>query len=218
MKCVLCDQRKGKRPCPAKGGLICAQCCGEKRVLEINCPEHCEYLILGRAHESREYTRYLYALDPAKREVHQRVLSENGDVVAHVEAVLAQVRLTMRDLTDLDAAKALDLLLENYRTEDKGVLYERTAEDLQIESLRRELRDVIEFHRSPGQDDAKGIVGSQEKRLLLKSAIECLGFVRDLVGSHLANSKSPTSYVDLLARLVPGVQSTSDARRSIIIP
>ncbi len=217
-KCILCNQRKGKRSCPAKGDLICAQCCGEKRILEINCPEECEYLKVGREHEGREYRRYLLALDPRKHEAHEKVLSENGDVVAHVEFVLARERLTMRNLTDLDAAEALDLLLENYRTEDKGILYERTAGDLQTESLRRALRDVIESHRHRSEDGTRGVVGSQEKRLSLKSAIECLEFVRDLVDSHLSTSGSATSYVDMLARLVPGVQPVSDARRSIIIP
>ncbi len=218
MKCILCDRRKGKRFCPAKENLICAQCCGEKRVLEVNCPEDCEYLKAGRVKESREYSRYLRALDPGKHEAHRRILRENGDVVGHVELVLAQERLTVRDLTDKDVAEALDLLLESYRTENKGILYERTASDIRIESLRRGLRDVIESHRTAGQNSGSGIVGSKEQRLSLESAIACLEFVRDVVASHQSNSGSPTSYVDLLARLVPRVRPSNDARRSIIIP
>lgn len=31
MKCILCNSRKAKRYCPAKGGSICPVCCGEKR-------------------------------------------------------------------------------------------------------------------------------------------------------------------------------------------
>jgi len=42
--CPLCRQRKGKRACPAKGELICAQCCGTKRRVEIDCPDDCTWL------------------------------------------------------------------------------------------------------------------------------------------------------------------------------
>lgn len=43
-KCVYCHERKGKRPCPALGGLICSQCCGESRMVRIACPPDCVYL------------------------------------------------------------------------------------------------------------------------------------------------------------------------------
>ena len=43
-KCVYCHQIKGKRSCPALGGLICSQCCGEHRVVRIACPADCQYL------------------------------------------------------------------------------------------------------------------------------------------------------------------------------
>jgi len=43
-KCTLCNQRKGKRPCPAKGSPICPQCCARNRVTVIDCPPDCPYL------------------------------------------------------------------------------------------------------------------------------------------------------------------------------
>lgn len=218
MKCALCNQRKGKRSCPAKGELICAQCCGEKRVLEIMCPETCEYLKVGRDHEIKEYGRYLRRIDPSKHEVRQRALHDNQEVIAHLELSLARERLSTRDLTDRSVAEALDLLLEAYRTEDNGILYEKTANDLQVESLRRTLRGVVESHRNPEEQNGEGIVGSQAKRLALQSAIGCLEFVRALVASHMDTSESATSYVDLLARIIPRDESSSTRSSSIIIP
>ncbi len=44
MKCVHCGQRKGKRRCPALGGDICPQCCGEHRLKTIACPPDCVHL------------------------------------------------------------------------------------------------------------------------------------------------------------------------------
>lgn len=42
--CRYCQQRKGKRSCPALGGTICTMCCGQHRLKEIDCPLDCTYL------------------------------------------------------------------------------------------------------------------------------------------------------------------------------
>ncbi|MGQ9618444.1 MAG: hypothetical protein ACUVUG_05725 [Candidatus Aminicenantia bacterium] len=42
--CVYCGKRKGKRSCPVLKGMICSQCCGEKRIKTIPCPENCSFL------------------------------------------------------------------------------------------------------------------------------------------------------------------------------
>lgn len=41
MLCVFCQQRKGKRACPALSGSICSQCCGQHRLQAIPCPSDC---------------------------------------------------------------------------------------------------------------------------------------------------------------------------------
>ena len=43
-KCLSCSERKGKRSCPALEGMICSQCSGSKREVEIKCPPDCSYL------------------------------------------------------------------------------------------------------------------------------------------------------------------------------
>lgn len=43
-KCHVCDQRKGKRPCPARSAPICPRCCAQNRVVEIDCPTDCPFL------------------------------------------------------------------------------------------------------------------------------------------------------------------------------
>jgi hypothetical protein len=42
--CSYCQQQKGKRSCPALGGMVCASCCGQHRLGEIDCPSDCTYL------------------------------------------------------------------------------------------------------------------------------------------------------------------------------
>ena len=73
MKCILCEKRKAKRSCPAKDTQICPQCCGEKRVLEIECPESCEYLKAGREREVAEYQKRIQSMDQAAQQKHRQV-------------------------------------------------------------------------------------------------------------------------------------------------
>ena len=212
MKCILCNQRKGKRACPAKGGLICAQCCGEKRILEINCPETCQYLQVGRAHEARhESARHLATSEPRTQEMRARILQHFEGVVGQLEYRIAQQRHAIRDLTDGEVAEALDLTLAAYRTEDKGILYEQSSSNLRVEAIRRELRESVESLRRP--EDAR------YTPLRLSDAIACLEFIRDLVASHIEARESKSSYVDFLARMMPrGAGASPSPSSPLIIP
>jgi hypothetical protein len=213
MKCVLCELKKAKRFCPAKNALICAPCCGDKRVLEIDCPESCGYLKTGRERDSEDYAKRLRSLDAAVQERNQRVLRNHQDVVAHLEFTIARERLSSRDLADRDAAEALRVLLETYETENKGVLYEKTSDDLRVEALRRELRKVVESFRNPEAEKRTGIVDPTSTRLQLGAAIECLEFLQSMVSAYAGDRRSGTGYVDFLARVIP----REEKRSSLIV-
>jgi hypothetical protein len=214
MKCILCEQRKAKRSCPARDTQICAQCCGEKRVLEIDCPESCQYLIEGREWEAEDYRKRIQNLDQATLEKNRRVLREHQDVIAHLEYAISRQRILSRDLSDKDVEQAVDILLENYRTEDKGLLYEKNSDDLRVDSLRRELREIIESYRNPEGEEEIGIVDPKNTRLHLGAAIECLEFIRSLAMAYLKDRSSSSGYVDFLARIVP----REEKRSSILMP
>jgi hypothetical protein len=214
MKCPLCDQRKAKRSCPAKGALICAQCCGEKRVFEIDCPESCPYLKTGRQREIEDYGKRLRNLDDNAQARNRRILQDCQDAIVRLEYQLSQERLLSHDLTDKDVVRAVDVLLETYKTEDKGVLYEKTSEDLRVEPLRRELRKIIESLRNPERTESKGIVDPQSTRLSLSAAIDCLEYIRSIASAYSQDRQSASSYIDFLARVVP----KKETRSSILMP
>jgi hypothetical protein len=214
MKCIVCDQRKAKRPCPAKNSSICTLCCGEKRVLELDCPESCEYLKAGREHESAEFGKRLQSQDTARQEKNRRVLSEYRDVVAYLEYTLARQRLSSRDLTDGDVSRAVEILLDAYRTEDKGVLYERKSDDLCVESVRQDLRGIIESFRNPEEKGEEGVVDPKQTRLQLGSAIKCLEFIQSMIAVFPESGRSAKSYLNFLARMTP----KRETRSSIIMP
>lgn len=221
MKCILCNQRKAKRFCPAKGDMICPQCCGGKRVLEIDCPESCQYLRDGRAHEVEAQARYYSSSDPAKQMKNQRTLSQFDNFISSLEFVLAEERRSSRDFKDQDAADALDLVLENLRTEEKGILYERTSNDIRIDIVRRRLAEQVQSARFPRQQKQGTDLVVPEpgaEALRLRDAIECLETIRDVVQNHMDEGPTAPSYVDFLARLLPSRGRIERTGSSLIIP
>jgi len=214
MKCPLCDSRKAKRSCPARNGFICPQCCGEKRVLEIRCPESCPYLIAGRERASADFGRLLRSQDGLQREKSRKVLTEHQDVIAHLEYTIAQLRLSSRDLSDSDVSRAVAMLLDTYRTEDRGILYEKDSDDLRVESVRRELKEILETYRNPEGEKEKGTVDPRHSRLKLQNAIDCLELIKFMVDAYSKSRGSGGSYVDFLARMTP----RNETKSSIIMP
>lgn len=73
-RCVYCRHRKGKRACPALGGLICSQCCGEHRVVRVSCPADCVYLGTGSDYQQKRLAEHFA---PVRREFY-RELGELG--------------------------------------------------------------------------------------------------------------------------------------------
>ncbi|MBP1622535.1 MAG: hypothetical protein H6Q07_555 [Acidobacteria bacterium] len=209
MKCGLCDLRKAKRHCPAKNALICPQCCAEKRVFEIDCPENCAYLIAGRERDIAEYTRCIGRLDASDHDRNSRVFRDHPDALARLEYAIASERISSPELTDNDVAQAVDILLDTYRTEANGVLYEKTSDDFRVEPMRRELRNAIESLRNPERGETNGIVDPQSSRLQLSVAIDCLECIRSMVVAFQRGAQSPAGYVNFLARVLPRKETRS---------
>jgi len=211
MKCNLCNQRKGKRFCPAKNETICAQCCGEKRVLEIDCPESCEFLKIGRSREaSLESARHFRPSDPLQQEKLSRIVTEFESVIADLQTLIALERRSNRQLTDADVAEALDCVLKTLRTEDRGVIYETTSGNLRAEGLRRQFSALIQSCRYPKEPE--------QRRIQLRDAIDCLELLRRVVASHIEAGSSTLSFVDFLVRHLPRDSRLGPVEPSIIIP
>ncbi len=75
-KCVHCQRQKGKRPCPALGGLICPVCCGEHRMVRIACPADCSYLESGNEYQQK---RLGEQLSPLRRDFYRQIAELGGD-------------------------------------------------------------------------------------------------------------------------------------------
>lgn len=78
-KCAYCHQRKGKRTCPALGGLICSQCCGEHRIARIACPSDCAFLDTGSDYQQK---RLGQQFAPARRDLYRELNELGGEKAA----------------------------------------------------------------------------------------------------------------------------------------
>jgi hypothetical protein len=189
--CPLCRARKGKRLCPARGELICAACCGAKRLIEIDCPESCAYLSGQHAGhwEGRETER--------KRDLRRVApfVESLGEPQAQL-FFLALVGLTglraqrpaLDDALLLDAVRSLHRTVETRR---KGLLYEHPTEDARAAAVAAELRGLFEARGedgrplAPSDDDLAAVLAALEGGLAAAT--------RESSGRH--------SFLDSAARL-----------------
>lgn len=143
MVCPLCEKRKAKRYCPAKGTKICSICCGTEREVTIDCPFECPYLRDSREHDYKD------GLDPKdfpykEIRVNQSFLRENGELLDTCGRELLESALGIRGAADQDARQALEALIQTYKTlEDSGLHYEARPDSAFARSIAEELQKAI---------------------------------------------------------------------------
>lgn len=211
MKCAICGNRKGRRECPAKASLICPECCGTKRVLEILCPESCGYLVAGRENDIAHNRSIIQAhIDPAAQNKRNRIVEEHGDLLSALEYPLGEQRRSSRSFDDRMALEAVTLVLETLRTEDRGIIYERTSNHPEVDSVRRQLWELVQSLRFPRERN--------NPPLRLGIAVECLEFIQGTIEAVLRAGDGHRGYVDFLCRLLPGPDALADRGSSLIVP
>ena len=110
-KCSYCHQRKGKRACPALGGLICSQCCGEHRVVRIACPSDCIYLDSNNEYQQK---RAGDRFAQARRDFYKELVEAGGEQAAGlfnlIEVVTFSYFQNRRDGQDGEVIAAIQSL------------------------------------------------------------------------------------------------------------
>lgn len=110
-QCVYCHERKGKRPCPALGGAICSQCCGEHRVVRVACPSDCAYLDGNSDYQQKRLGERFGA---ARRDFYRELFDLGGDQAAAlfnlVEVVSFSYFHSRRDGQDAEVIAAVQAL------------------------------------------------------------------------------------------------------------
>lgn len=221
--CPLCEKRRGKRSCPAISAQICATCCGSKRLIEIQCPSDCSYLVSAQTHPpavvQRQQERDARFLLPIISGLGQRQYQLFFLVQATLHRLAQSGEFSVDDGVIRDTAQSL---ASTYETASKGIIYEHRATTLPAEQLARELKPLLE-----GQD-GRGPVARESDLVEILRRIERAASVAKTVLEG-----GDRAYLDLVGRLLlpsPGqgapatpaegdpAPSPDDDRSSLIIP
>ena len=209
MKCIVCGQRKGKRSCPAKNSLICAQCCGEKRVIEIDCPPDCPHLTTGHSYQlSRVYLAVLEQLPPTKQRKFMETLQSSPILIGGVERMIVSSAADVSALRDSDILEAVSTVVETYRTEQKGLIYEHSTPNPLAQSLTREIRNFLEDVRKENEENSQSIPSHV--------FLDCLEFVQATIQLHLSPSGEWGKYLDFATRNHPDFHGKPATNRLIV--
>jgi hypothetical protein len=209
MSCPLCRRRKGKRACPARGAMICSQCCGAKRLVEIDCPSDCIYLTgahapgwEGRASErQRDERRLLPHLAP--------LIERQAQLVFLALAGIGGLRGRHDELDDALLLEAVVAVRKTTETRDRGVLYEHPPGDLRA---REVIRDLTELFEARGED---GVVHRPADRDL----VVALRGLEGALGSTIREKAGPHAFLETAARVVArlGGPKASPRPRPLIV-
>ena len=192
MSCPLCGTRKGKRACPARGAAICSQCCGTKRLVEIDCPSECVYLTgahapgwEGRAADRERDQRRLgsHVAGLTEKQLHLVLLSLAG---------INGIRGRRAELEDAILLEAVAALRKTVETRDRGVLYEHPPGDARAQELVRDLTGVFEAR------DGDGTVHRPSDRDLAAA----LRGLEGALAATVREGEGPHAFLDTAARLV----------------
>jgi len=189
-RCPLCGERKGRRPCPAKGAHICSHCCGTRRRVEIACPDDCVYLGAhagtweGRTTERRRDARRLAP--------HVQSLDERQLQLFYLGLVgLGGLRARLR-LDDHLLASAAAAVRKTLQTRSSGILYEHAAEDPAAQRLVPELEAMFVTETADGRT-----VRPEEGDL-----VAVLGALERCASALAAEGEGPSAFLETAARIV----------------
>ncbi|GEM_PF-760039 len=172
-KCVVCNKRKGKRKCPALSGLICAECCGTKRMKEINCPLDCVYL-----KEAQLYSILRVEEKPADFQPKQ------WDLFWYFESLIYKFLLEFTTFTDEELLDVISLMEKEYQTRKKNLylpsLHPKSTRAIKLKSILEE-----EFSKLEKQINDFGL-----PVFTLDDFIKVLSFEKDRIENYMKENRN----------------------------
>ncbi len=213
MSCPICEKRKPKRFCPAKGEKICAVCCGIEREVTIDCPSECPYLIAARRYED-EHRKPIAPEQVPYPDVQfpSDLIHERAAVLSGLGYSILQFGAENRSLNDAEVLEALGALAESYRTLVTGIYYERPPEAPLPHALYGQLAQfLLEFKKEDAQRTGLSSLKDSEAFHLLVFLLR--------VGKHEANGRPRSrAFLDFLRAQFPRAMELEREAPRIITP
>jgi hypothetical protein len=190
--CPLCGTRRARRGCPALAQQICAVCCGTKRLVQIQCPTDCPWLVSAREHPPavivRQQQRDIGLVVQFTRDLSER----QSQIFLFVMTFLARYEPpALQPVIDDDVAEAMAALASTYETASRGLIYEHRPASLPAERLMSALK--------PAMADAGRGAGTAFER----DAAVVLRRLQEAVSeAHALDVQNRRALLDLLKRIV----------------
>lgn len=209
MKCILCNQRKAKRYCPAKKTQICPVCCGEKRGIEINCPLDCPHYVEGQKYQQDKVTKLRLKKEGFQPYVRRAELyNKNPEFFAKLELSFVDL-FRAYNINNEDLTSALELVVKTLDTEKKGIFYEYKSESRIVNEIAGRTLTVLRQHKDTPE---------------LRRGRITVDYSRDVVEEFLKEAKfymetdsDPQSYLIHISRYHPEKAEPAQKRSSLII-
>lgn len=206
VKCISCNQRKGRRECPALGGMICTQCCGSKRSVKIKCPDDCRYF--GQAMGKKWFALFQPVWESIRNEQERnlllRAINACFPLVIFLQRSLLATFLQMADPRNEYILEALQILESGYRAEGKGIIYEPNSTNLNIQTIVREMREAVSRE-------------TEEAGIPPEILAESFRIIYLFAENYTGDNRDDHSYAELLAGFHPTVEAPGEKQGNIII-
>ena len=209
MVCPLCEKRKAKRDCPAKGAKICSICCGSEREVTIDCPFECRYLQESRLHE---YKSNLDPKDFPSQEIRidESFLRDNAVLLTVCGRALLDGASLTPGVVDGDTQQALDALIRTYQTLESGLYYESRPVSLLAQRVVDHVQQEVREFREQ-QTRQSGMTQTRDDDVL-----RILVFLQRMALDRDNARPRGKAFLDFLRIHFPDLEQTSPG--SLIIP
>lgn len=175
-------------------GGICSVCCARERMIEIRCPESCEFLASGRL-SAIERERQIRAKEsPADGSRNRPVTERQEVIILTIEwAIVRFQREFYSGLTDADVLAGVNNAIRNLETESSGLIYEHKEYSSYADELSKRVRAELEEFAQKYET---------VERIATEDRIDALNFINDLLKIHM-HRNDPRSYVRHIVQFFP---------------
>lgn len=213
MTCPICQKRKAKRFCPAKGGSICSVCCGNEREVTIHCPSDCTYLIASREYDAERREREFDWSKLPFQEV-KFPPSFARDHLPLITALAYAICAYARDnpsTVDTDVLASVQALAEAYRTLTRGIYYERPPDYALQRGLYNALESALsDFKKSDAAPSGLGPVRDRDLR-------DALILFAQLAARRSNGRPKGRAYLDFLRRQLNAEDLEKPASKIVLL-
>ena len=197
--CPECNKRAAKRYCPALRTKICAACCAEERMIELACPETCDYLRSARESVRERELELRRREAAASGTIKPEVTREMLPMLLTIESAIVSAQRGTKgsrldDLNDQEALAAVETAIKNLQTEESGLIYEHRATTTRIEEVSRLIRSMLDELAARLPAEAHPQHGQ---------VLQALERVRESIQAHIKRGEGARSYLRFVALYLP---------------